>query len=675
MEKNITKLQYNRLCILYRKLNQRLSVNFALGRFAQMSKNKQLILITRLEKLKRKLLQLEHHLKLSGLALTLGIALYANSANAQVAAIGAEFKVNNYITLGQHLPSVAMEDDGNFIISWQSNGQDGSGNGVYAQQYSANGLAQGSQFRVNTYTTNGQLYPSVAIDNNGNFVIAWISDGQDGSSHGIYAQRYSATGIPLGLEFQVNTYTTNSQYAPSLAMDADGDFVITWHSDGQDGSSNGIYAQQYNAAGLPQGTEFKVNTTAFSLQFNPEIVMDADGDFLITWISDVQDGSSYGIYAQRYNALGVAQGVEFRANTYTTGKQTQPSADMDDNGNFVISWQSITQDGSGEGVYAQRYNSSGVAQGVEFLVNTYTTNNQEYATVAMDSNGDFIIAWASGLGQDGSFSGVYAQRYSASGALQGAEFRVNTYTTSGQLFADATMNNSGDFVIAWQSRDQDGDNYGIYAQRYGLPIANEPAVASINPVSGSISTSSITLNWTNGDGSNRVVLIKEGSPVDAQPMDGSFYNANAVFGSGSEVGTGNYSVYVGSGNNITITGLVPGTIYYYEIFEVNGTGNKSNYLTSSSAQGSQSSNSVSTLTTNGSVSYKILVYPNPAKDKLFIEQKGVLKLRVFNSIGKELLVATISDNGSIAIDNLVAGAYILELHKDDSISRRVIVIE
>lgn len=118
-------------------------------------------------------------------------------------------------------------------------------------------------------------------------------------------------------EIPVNTYTTNPQYAPSVAIDADGDFIVAWTSLGQDGSYGGIYAQRYNALGVAQGAEFKVNTTTASSQFEPAVAIDNDGDFVVTWTSSGQDGDGNGVYAQRYNASGIAQGAEFRVNTHT----------------------------------------------------------------------------------------------------------------------------------------------------------------------------------------------------------------------------------------------------------------------------------------------------------------------------------------------------------------------
>jgi hypothetical protein len=412
----------------------------------------------------------EKRLQQWGIAVATGtlILLPANNVSAQTPLpVGSEFQVNTYTTSFQIIPSVAMDSDGDFVISWISSLQDGSGYGIYAQRYDNSGSAQGAEFRVNTYTTNAQSRPSVAMDSDGDFVICWHSNGQDGNAYGIYAQRYDNTGTAQGVEFRVNTYTPSSQLDPEVAMDSDGDFVISWYSYGQDGSGYGIYAQRYDNSGVAQGPEFLVNTYTTSSQQDLSVAMDSDGDFVICWSSNGQDGNSNGIYAQRYDNTGTAQGAEFRVNTYTTLFQARSSVAMDSDGDFVISWISSGQDGSSNGVYAQRYDNTGTAQGAEFRVNTYTTSIQTDPSVAMDSDGDFVISWNSS-GQDGSLYGVYAQRYDNTGTAQGAEFRVNTYTTSAQSIPSVAMDSDGDFVISWNS-NQDGSNNGIYAQRYLLP--------------------------------------------------------------------------------------------------------------------------------------------------------------------------------------------------------------
>ena len=338
----------------------------------------------------------------------------------------------------------------------------------------------GPEFRVNTYTTNHQGGSAVAMDADGDFVVAWESYGQDGSRDGIYAQRYNRAGMPQGPEFQVNTFTTHHQWKPTVAMDAEGDFVVAWESGSQDGSGYGIYAQRYNRAGVPQGPEFRVNTSTTNDQRFPAVAMDADGDFVVTWRNTDRKGSYYydfNIYAQRYDRAGVAQGPEFRVNTYITLDQDLPAVAMNADGDFVVAWESRFQDGSGLGIYAQRYTQAGVAQGAEFQVNTYTTGHQGGSAVAMDADGDFVVAWES-YGQDGSWEGIYAQRYTRTGVAQGAEFRVNTFTTNSQGGPAGAMDADGDFVVAWSSSyfdsyydGQDGSYGGIYAQRYAGPAS------------------------------------------------------------------------------------------------------------------------------------------------------------------------------------------------------------
>ncbi len=387
------------------------------------------------------------------------------SVNFEGLGVG-EFQVNTYTTSFQNNAAVAMDADGDFVVAWETYGQDSSYQGVYGQRYNAAGVPQGSEFRVNTYTTGAQSNPAIAMNAEGDFVITWESLNQDGDSSGIYGQRYNAAGVPQGSEFRVNTYTTNSQNSAAIAMDAGGDFVVTWEStSGQDGSNVGIYAQRYNATGEAQGSEFRVNTYTTGAQLSPEVAMNADGDFVVTWETDGQDSSYQDVYGQRYNAAGAVQGSEFRVNTFTSNDQNNPAIAMDADGDFVISWQSYSQDGSQYGIYGQRYNAAGIPQGSEFSINTYTTNTQGNPAIAMDADGDFVVTWQSS-GQDGNGYGTYAQRYNAAGVSQGSEFRVNTYTSGGQSNAAIAMDADGDFVVTWQSNGQDGDYYGIYSKQY-----------------------------------------------------------------------------------------------------------------------------------------------------------------------------------------------------------------
>ena len=84
-------------------------------------------------------------------------------------------------------------------------------------------------------------------------MVAWESYGQDGDKNGIYGQRYDALGSPTGSEFQVNSYTLESQSQPSIVELANGDLAVAWQSSGQDGSGNGIFAQRFSLPAITGG--------------------------------------------------------------------------------------------------------------------------------------------------------------------------------------------------------------------------------------------------------------------------------------------------------------------------------------------------------------------------------------------------------------------------------------
>lgn len=135
--------------------------------------------------------------------------------------------------------------------TWQSQFQDGHGTGVFARYMSvasqnATGLTTGSEFQVNSYTTADQINPFVAIDYTGNFIVTWQSAGQDGSPNSIYAQRFNARyGTPFGSEFKVNQYSADNQTFPAIALAPNRHITAAWTTQGQDGNGVGVAATQF----------------------------------------------------------------------------------------------------------------------------------------------------------------------------------------------------------------------------------------------------------------------------------------------------------------------------------------------------------------------------------------------------------------------------------------------
>jgi hypothetical protein len=260
--------------------------------------------------------------------------------------------VNSFTAQAQGFPDVARSQNG-FVVVWQSAGQDGSDYGIFGQRYSSAGVPLGPEFRVNTYTTGAQSRPSVACDLSGDFVVTWEGESPDDDLLGIRGQRYSSAGVPLGGEFRVNTYTTGNQRSPAVGA-ITSQFTIVWQSDGQDGSGEGIFGQRYTPAGSPAGPEFRVNTYTSSNQSAPELSSSgfAPVNLVVLWQSDLQDGSATGIYSQKYFS-GFPDGPELRVNVSTQGPQTGPGMAFGGWPRWVSPWTSAQDPDGSLGVYAQ----------------------------------------------------------------------------------------------------------------------------------------------------------------------------------------------------------------------------------------------------------------------------------------------------------------------------------
>lgn len=387
-----------------------------------------------------------------------------------------EFLVNTDTVSWQRYSEVAAGSSGQFVVVWE--GSDASPTGIDGQAFDASGSPAGPEFQINTTTDGIQRLPSVAMAPDGQFAVTWYGT-DDGHETGVFRQLYGATHLPVGSELQVNTYIEYRQEAASVAMASDGRFVVVWESEYQEGAGDdgrGIYGQLYNNMGSAVGSEFHVNTYTTSPQTQASVAMASDGSFVVTWSSDGQDGDMYGVHGQRFDSGGAPDGSEFQVNTYIVGDQVISSVAMAPDGRFVIVWTSSEQDGDDFGIFAQLYDATGTATGSEFQVNTHTALDQMWPSVSMASDGRFVVAWQSFF-QDGSGDGIYAQRFDATGTPLGPEFQVNTFTPQGQEHPSVAMVPDGRFIVTWSSDDQDAPGWGIFAQRFdasGNPLGALP---------------------------------------------------------------------------------------------------------------------------------------------------------------------------------------------------------
>ena len=291
-----------------------------------------------------------------------------------------------------------------------------------------------------------------------------------------------------------------SRAAPRSAGDDSGHFVLVWEGDGE-GDLDGIFGRRFTSAGVPRGPEFHVNSyTTGRAGYGLALSGDRFGNFVVTWTTYGQDGSHYGVFGQRFAADGSPVGAEFQVNTYTTGQQWYSSVALNDAGNFVVVWDEFPARAGGA-IFGRRYDAS-AGFGPEFRVNAYPSGFMLSPKVAIANDGSFVVVWG-GTGP-GDTLGVFGRRFDAAGVALGGDFLINTPTLGGQVPTSVRTALDGSFVVAWDDHttgylprarrlDAAGNPQGgaFFASEYTTPDRLRPKV-SIAP------DGTFVIAWFNG---------------------------------------------------------------------------------------------------------------------------------------------------------------------------------
>ena len=207
-------------------------------------------------------------------------------------------------------------------------------------------------------------------------------------------------------------------------MDGLGNATAVWsfgHGDPDANDYSDIRARRFSSAGVPISPEFVVNTTLRGIQFAPSVAAAPAGDFVVVWQTRFPGSLFRSIFGQRFSKTGKKVGPEFRVNEDRVEKVFAPSVAMDSGGNFVVAWESFSVARPDcVQVRARLYRRDGKPAGPEFPVAPGDAACGEAPKVAFGPNGIFAIAWEVELGfspDTGTDFDVYAARFSVSPAL------------------------------------------------------------------------------------------------------------------------------------------------------------------------------------------------------------------------------------------------------------------
>ena len=396
---------------------------------------------------------------------------------------GTEYAIIGSLPGDQVFPDAAVTPSGGFVV-WQDNITDGSGTGISARRLDSTLSGTLGTFRVNVQGTNDQKYPRVALLKNGETVFVW-QGGAESHQHIFARFLTSANTFLTSTDVLVSTFTNNFQINPAVATLNNSNVVVVWASFDQAGSSSlqDVYGQVFSPAGAKIGTNFLINQFISYNQRTPAIAALKNGGFVVAWVSEQErvvtptfataSGSitistapvpSVDIYARLYNSSAVAQGNEFLVNTDST-PCANPSVASASDGTFMVAWDACDMVvlTNGWDIYARPFSSSGTG-GVVSRVDSFFYGDQNMPRLSAIGL-DYLVVWTS-LGQDGSREGVFGQFVHSDGTLVGNEFRVNTTTISQQMQPVVASDGVNQFVAVWTSYTGSPYNFDLFAQRY-----------------------------------------------------------------------------------------------------------------------------------------------------------------------------------------------------------------
>ena len=251
-------------------------------------------------------------------------------------------------------PDVDVRDDSFFVV-WTEDGVDGDGRSVGGRRFSSDGTALGAAIQVNSYTTGFQAGANVQTSPDQDFVVTWLSGGSFGDDPGqsIQMRNLGPDGTVVGTEFQVNSYTPGITYNPYLDFADDSSFVVVWTnytgSPGNDDDYTAVLARRFDSVGAALGIDFQVNAFTTGYQYSSDLRTTPDGGFIVAWYGEVvgsADSDAFGTVLHRFDSAGVSAGGDQLANSLTSGNQEEPKLARNSRGDFLVVWHSEVSGGN-----------------------------------------------------------------------------------------------------------------------------------------------------------------------------------------------------------------------------------------------------------------------------------------------------------------------------------------
>lgn len=389
---------------------------------------------------------------------------------------------NSYST-NYETVSVAADADGDHVVVWRSTDSTPQ---ILAQRYDKFGAAVGSTIVV----SGSGAEPDVAMDAAGNFVVTWKND----TSNKISACGYTASGSLFSTFAVEGNGETFQLGGPEIAMSDDGAYFAITYIGKFANASNVLFARKYTVASTPQPVpidsqnryQIEPPAAGYTLE-EPDVSMNETGDFAVVWHRQTTD---LGVGTTNYILIVDNQPVDLDLSSNVQyigqiGTGRSPTVAMDDDGRFVAAWSTNSLTPSQFNVYYRRFGTNGQPVDTNpVLVSTNTYGDHYHPAVAADADGDFVVSWL----DDGGFgtAGTKARAFSWAGVPDSTMSGGNEFVVDEDYQTnDVTMDAAGNFVVGF-GRFETSETVSLFTQRYRRSGA--PTVASIQVNAGQTNT-------------------------------------------------------------------------------------------------------------------------------------------------------------------------------------------
>jgi len=313
-----------------------------------------------------------------------------------------------------------------------------------------------------------QSPPHAACSSSGACILTWRTAQafDEGNNNWVFARTLSPQGDTLA-ERQIR-FNDGPGIIYPIGL-ADG-FALFWDKTFP-GSGRSPVFQLFDEALVSRGEIVKlpfIQTQTYGATFAAGAT--PQGYVVLSPFDDEEDdpscsGCYLGVFAYFVDFLGQPVGEPRRANEDTSGYERPGGLSgglaVDGAGNVLIAfWRAAQSYLEERDVYVRRFSPEGQPLGPEIRVNSHLPGSQWNPQVAAAPGGEFLVVWQS-ADQDGESDGIYGQFFSAAGVPAGPELRINQITLSAQRFPTVAADPHGNFVVTWQSFDPRFEN-GIF---------------------------------------------------------------------------------------------------------------------------------------------------------------------------------------------------------------------